>query len=239
MASIFPILILNARPAAGKSEIIQYLESVPLHERLQRFHIGPINSLDDFPMLWAWFEEDDLLENVFGRSRLHSTSGRYFLDRVYWNLLIERLNLEYAKWVKDAPEGHTCIIEFSRGIEHGGYNAAYEHLSDQILSNGATLYVNVSFEESLRKNRARSNPDRPDSILEHSLEDEKMIRLYREDDWATLTSSNPNFVTIRNHQIPFIVFENEDDVTSQGGEELGDQLSEAFDRLWSLYQKNG
>ena len=239
MTSIFPIIILNARPAAGKSEVSRFLANVPLKERIERFHVSSMSSLDDFPMLWAWFEEDDLLQNIFSLPRLHSTPDHYFKKVEYWHLLIHRINLEYEKCVRDATGEQTCLIEFSRGVEHGGYEAAYAHLSDQILRDASILYVNVSFEESLRKNRARSNPDRPDSILEHSLEDEKMIRLYREDDWATLTSSNPNFVTIRNHRIPFIVFENEDDVTSQGGEELGDRLNKAFDRLWSLFQKNG
>lgn len=239
MTSFFPILILNARPAAGKSEISRYLANVPLIERIERFHIGQMNSLDDFRMLWAWFEEDDLLQNVFSLPRLHSTPDRYFHKVEYWNLLIHRLNLEYEKCIRDATGEQTCVIEFSRGVEHGGYEAAYAHLSDQILEEAVVLYVNVSFEESLRKNRVRNNPNRPYSILQHSLEDEKMKRLYRDDDWASFTSANSDFIAVRDHRIPFIVFENEDDATSQGGEELGNRLSEAFDRLWSLRQKNG
>ena len=79
LKSIFPILILNARPAAGKSEVIAYLESVPIPERMERFHIGPIKVFDDFPLLWEWFQEDDILEQSFGLPRLHSTSDHYFL----------------------------------------------------------------------------------------------------------------------------------------------------------------
>jgi hypothetical protein len=36
----FDILILNGRPAAGKSEVIDYLKKTPLEERIRRFHIG-------------------------------------------------------------------------------------------------------------------------------------------------------------------------------------------------------
>lgn len=239
MTSIFPTLILNARPAAGKSEISRYLTNVPLNERIERFHIGSINSFDDFPMLWAWLEEDDLLQNVFSLPRLHSTHDEYFLKAEYWHLLIRRLNLDYEKCIRDATGEQTCVIEFSRGTEHGGYEAAYAHLSDQILEDAVVLYVNVSFEESLRKNRVRSNPDRPYSVLQHSLEDEKMMQLYRKDDWTSFTSANSDFIAVRKHRIPFIVFDNEDDVTTKGKEELGDRLSAAFDRLWSLYQKKG
>ena len=38
--------------------------------------------------------------------------------------------------------------------------------------------VQVSFAESLRKNRKRFNPERPDSILEHAV-DEKKLEGYR------------------------------------------------------------
>jgi len=176
--TFFPILILNARPAAGKSEILHALKSTPVEERIARFHIGPLHILDDFPMLWAWFEEDHLLETVFHQPRLHTDADGYFLTNNLWHLLIERLSLEHEKWRRDTPEGHTAILEFSRGGEHGGYEAAYQHLSGEILNLAACLYVDVTYEESLRKNRARFNPERPDSILEHGLPDEKLERLY-------------------------------------------------------------
>ena len=37
---IFDIIILNGRPAAGKSEVIDYLKSISVEERIKRFHIG-------------------------------------------------------------------------------------------------------------------------------------------------------------------------------------------------------
>ena len=71
MKDHFDILLLLARPAAGKSEVIHYLKSLPPEERLKRFHLGELVELDDFPMLWTWFEEDDLLERM-GHPRLHT-----------------------------------------------------------------------------------------------------------------------------------------------------------------------
>jgi hypothetical protein len=47
----FDILLLIARPAAGKSEIIDYLKRTALEERVRRFHIGEFAEIDDFPML--------------------------------------------------------------------------------------------------------------------------------------------------------------------------------------------
>ncbi len=235
---IFPILILNARPAAGKSEVIDYLTRQPLPERQRRFHIGALDIIDDFPMLWTWFEEDAILERM-GHPRLHTDGDGYFKWMHLWHLLIERIGLEYGKRRRDQPDYHattTTVIEFSRGSEHGGYAAAYEHLSPAILERGAALYINVSFEESLRKNRARRNPDRLDSILEHSLSDEKMRRLYGEDDWAAFTADDPAYVHVKGFDVPYVVFENEDDVTTPRGAALGERLETTLDQLWSRRQ---
>lgn len=232
MPDIFPVLILNARPAAGKSEIIHALQRVPLEERADRFHIGALQILDDFPMLWSWFEEDDLLERVFHRARLHTSPDGYFLYDDLWHLLIRRLDLDYHKLKRDPQEMSTVVIEFSRGAAHGGYAQAYQHLSDDLLQIACTLYVEVSFEESLRKNRNRFNPERPDSILEHGLSDEKLERLYRQDDWQSFSDGNPDYLEVRDLRIPFVVFGNEDDVTSGGGSRLLDRLQEVTDQLW-------
>ncbi len=236
MQATFPILILNARPAAGKSEIIHALKALPAQERAERFHVGAMHVIDDFPMLWSWFEEDHILENVFNRPRLHTTPDEYFLFEDLWHVLIQRLSLEYIKWRRDTDERATAIIEFSRGEEHGGYSKAYQYVEDEILQMASSLYVNVSFDESLRKNRQRFNPDRPDSILEHGLSDEKLQTLYRHDDWSTFTSGDPEFLQVGSMQVPYVVFENEDDVTTPGGEPLYNRLQGCLDRLWRLHQ---
>ncbi len=234
---IFPILILNARPAAGKSEIIDYLQRMPLEERRERFHVGEIDPLDDFPMIWTWFEEDAILEKM-GHPRLHTDEQGYFRWTYLWHVLIERISLEYHKRVRDIPDYHqryTTLIEFSRGSEHGGYAEAYPHLSPEILRQAATLYLRVSFAESLRKNRARRNPDRLDSILEHSLSDEKLIRLYKRNDWEQFSAGDPQRLHVGEFAIPYAVFENEDDVTTPRGEALGQRLEETLARLWNLH----
>ncbi|MDY0018501.1 MAG: hypothetical protein RBT47_00715 [Anaerolineae bacterium] len=228
---IFSILILNARPAAGKSEIIDYLKRTPLEERQQRFHVGELAIIDDFPMIWSWFEEDALLTKM-GHPSLHTDEQGYFKWPYLWHVLIERIGLDYHKHRRDVAGTHTTILEFSRGSEHGGYREAYQHLDKEILQQAAILYVKVSFEESLRKNRARFNPDRPDSILEHALDDKKLERLYREDDWEALSAVHPEYITSQGIQIPYAVFDNEDDVTTPRGEALGLRLEATLGSLW-------
>ncbi len=237
--TIFPLLILNARPAAGKTELLQALSEIPLETRIARFRIGRMHVIDDFPMLWAWFEEDRLLEEVFKRPRLHTTPDEYFLHHDLWHLLIHRLCLDHEKWDRDVDEPHTVFLEFSRGGEHGGYQAAYQHLSQTVLERAAVLYLRVSYEESMRKNRARFNLDRPDSLLQHGLSEEKMQRLYRIDDWDNLTRSDPEYLSVNGQRLPFVVFENEDDVTTVGGEALFSRLETCLTKLWALKFQEG
>ena len=234
----FPILILNARPGAGKSEIIDYLQRLPPERRRSHYHLGELDIIDDFPMLWTWFEEDAILEEM-GHRRLHTDPQGYFKAPYLWHLLIERISLEYTKYLRDTPDYHdryTTVIEFSRGTEHGGYTAAYQHLSDLILSRAVALYVKVSYEESLRKNRARFNPDRPDSILEHGLSEEKLERLYRRDDWERFSGGDPAYLSVKGQSVPYVIFENEDDVTTARGPALGERLEENLALLWQRYQ---
>jgi hypothetical protein len=230
----FPILILIGRPASGKSEIIDYLLHADSLERLRRFRVGTPDVLDDFPLLWSWFEEDYLLSQVLGKPRLYTDEQGYFLQPYLWHLLIRRLALEYHKRLRDNPDYHThitTIIEFSRGSEHGGYREALNNLPDEVLRRAAIVYVRVSFEESLRKNRRRFNPEKPDSILEHSLPDAKLERLYRLDDWDELTQAESKFVTIRSLRVPYAVFENQDDVTTGQSEGLAKRLEAVLSGL--------
>jgi hypothetical protein len=237
MTSAFDVLILIARPAAGKSEIIAYLRSIERELRTRRFYIGDFEELDDFPMLWTWFEEDLILERM-GRPRLHTTSDGYFRYEYLWDLLIRRINLEYRKRTSGGsryPENMSTIIEFSRGAQHGGYRRAFAHLSEEILDRAAVLYIDVSYEESLRKNRRRFNPERPHSVLEHGLPDDKMDVLYRESDWESFSAPDPRYLRLENRAVPYAVFENEDDVTTTGGEPLCRRLERTLHRLWETW----
>jgi len=237
----FDVLILIGRPASGKSEIIDLLmhtsAEASAEDRRRRFHVGDVDVLDDFPMLWTWFEEDHILSERLGQPRLHTGADGYFRYPYLWHLLIERLGLEYGKRLRDEPAFHdrtTTIVEFSRGSEHGGYAGAFSHLAKDLLRRAAVVYVQVSFEESLRKNRRRFNPERPDSILEHSLPDEKLARLYRDDDWATFGPGDSGFLTVGSVRVPTVVFPNEDDVTTGKPDLLAARLEAVLGRLWEL-----
>jgi hypothetical protein len=240
MDKFFEALLLVGRPASGKSEIIDYLARLPARTRRQRYHLGTLDVLDDFPYLWTWLEEDHLLSTRLDRPRLHTDERGYFLHPSLWHLLIERLSLDYQKRLRDDPAYHnrfTVLVEFSRGAQHEGYAGALPHLGDELLRRTAILYVKVSFAESLRKNRRRFNPERPDSILQHSLSDEKMERLYREDDWADIAPGTSGSLIVRGIRVPYAVFRNEDDVTTGQLDLLPARLETVLGLLWDLRQR--
>ena len=245
MNEIFPILIFNGRPAAGKSEVIDYIKHCPLEERISRFHIGEIEEIDDFHFLWERFEDDDLIEEM-GFPRLISDryfhyegktyEGYSFKELWFWNFQIRKISFRYSKLLRDKPLLHektTLLIEFSRGTEHGGFQSAYSHLSEEILTKAATLYISVPWEESLKRNRRRYNPDKPDSGLQHGLEDKKMEKLYKDSDWESWTAADPHYLHVKNHKVPYGVFQNFPEITDKP-ELLADHLQELINRLWTL-----
>jgi hypothetical protein len=244
----FDIVILNGRPAAGKSEIIDYLKRIPIAERLQRFHIGEFDEIDDFPILWERFEDDNIYEKL-GKGRFFTDSeftfegktypGFTFKEKYFWNYLIEKLSLQYAKTIRDNKNYHenrTTIVEFARGTEHGGFRTAYDYLSDELLKRAVTVYIKVSWEESLRKNRRRFNPNKPDSILEHALEDKKIEMLYKRSDWDDFSGGDPDYLHVKNLKIPYGVFDNEPEKTDKP-DILGKHLEEVCGKLWKLYNR--
>jgi hypothetical protein len=233
----FDVLLLIGRPASGKSEIIDHLQHTPVEARRLRYHVGELDVLDDFPMLWTWFEQDHLLSQKLDRPRLYTDEQGYFLHPALWHLLIERLSLDYRKRLRDDPAYHdrkTALVEFARGSQHGGYGQAFQHLDEALLRRAGIVYVRVSFSESLRKNRSRFNPDRPDSLLEHSLPDEKLERLYRADDWDDLASGPSGSLKIGSVDVPYAIFENEDDVTTAKTDLLAGRLESVLGELWDL-----
>lgn len=234
---IFDVLILNGRPASGKSETIDFLKKMSADERRSRFHIGELDEIDDFPMLWTWFEEDAIRTKILGEERIHTDEEGYFKHPYQWHLLIRRMNLEYEKRLRD-PGYHdrvTTLIEFSRGTEHGGYQGAYAHLSEEILSRAGIIYIDVSFEESLRKNRKRFNPERPDSILEHGLPDEKLRKMYTDVDWEAFAADDQETVTVNGVHVPYAVLDNEPEVTDSF-QKWAPRFESITERLWRYRQ---
>ena len=232
----FDLIILIGRPAAGKSEVIDFLKKTSLPERLKRFHVSHFEEFDDFPYVWEAFEIDDILSR-HGKKRLSTDEKYWFKDPFIWNLFIERINLAYRKKLAADQNFHdsfTSIVEFSRGGEHG-FGEAFSYLHEEILKRAGIIYIKVSYDESVRKNRRRARPGMEDSILYHSLPDDKMEAYYKINDWDSLASHDPGFITVKGHKVPYAVFQNEPEQTANPAA-LGVELERVTGRLWKLIQ---
>jgi hypothetical protein len=230
----FPVLIITGRPAAGKSELIDFLKKCDTRERLERFRIAPFEELDDFVYVWETFETDDILTR-HGKPRIWTDEKYWFKEHFIWNLYIERINLEYRKKLARNPQYHdatTTLIEFARGGDNGIFEAM-SHLHDEVLKRAAVIYIRVSYEESVRKNRRRARKGQEDSILYHSLPDEKMEFYYKTNDWEKLEKKDPSFIDVRGFKVPYAVFENEPEKTLDP-RLIGDELERATKKLVSL-----
>lgn len=228
----FPVLIITGRPAAGKSEVIDFLKSADPAERLRRFHISTFEELDDFVYVWETFEIDDILSR-YGMKRLWTDEQYYFSEHFIWNLYIERINLEYRKRLARDPGYHThttTLIEFARGGDNG-IEEALNHLHEEVLKRAAIIYIKVSYEESVRKNRRRARKGLEGSILYHSLPDEKMEFYYKTNDWERLENFDPEFITVKGFKVPYAVFQNEPEKTLDPVE-IGRELERVAARLW-------
>ncbi len=233
----FPIVIITGRPAAGKSEVIDYLKHCDPKERLERLHIADFEELDDFVYVWETFEVDDILTK-HGKPRLWTDEKYWFKEHFIWNLYIERINLEYRKKLARDANYHdkmTTLIEFARGGENGIYEAL-TYLDENILKNAVLIYIKVSYEESVRKNQRRARKGLEHSILHHSLPDEKMEYYYKVNDWDKLEAKDPDYIDVKGIKIPYAVFQNEPEKTLDP-KLIGDELERVTTKLWNIKYK--
>ncbi len=230
------IVLLIGRPAAGKSEVIDYIKKTPIGSRIELLRIGKLEELDDFPYIWEKFEEDDIRVKM-GHDRIYTDENYYFKDEWFWNFLIEKMALAHKTRLLEEPDmlqKKTLLIEFARGGENG-FGEAFEHLSEEILKKATIFYIKVSYDESCRKNNRRFKPDLAHSILHHSLPQEKMDHYYKVNDWEKLTAQSPTHIEIKGIKVPYVAFENEEDYTSTKTELLGEKLQECFTKLYGIY----
>ena len=158
--------------------------------------------------------------------------------------------------------GKTTVMECARGGPDGadmpllpphGYAFSLANYSPEVLVRAAVLYIQVTPEESRRKNKARYVPGLEDSDLHHSAPDVVMYNDYGCDDVEHLiaTSDKPNTIKIHAHgrdwYLPIAVFDNRQDLTTflhkdvadwqpEHVQAVRDALYGPMQGLWEAYQ---
>ena len=240
MTRTFDHILLLGRPAAGKSEFIDFMKKTDDPERAERYHIGRFEELDDFVWIWEKFCEDDLWEEA-GYDRVYSNvyDGNNYGIRpdmgMVYDLMLARFNREAKSRYISKPEFYkdgTVIVEFARGGKDG-YARAIPRLSREILERAAILYVQVAFDESWRRNVARYQDDLRHSILAHMVPRETMDTFYSHDDWSDYTEGRSDgTIEVGGVSVPFVTMNNEPELKERGP--LAERYGPALDRLWEL-----
>ena len=215
----FKNILLLGRPASGKSEFIDFMKNVSAEDRAAKYHIGNFKEMDDFPWIWEKFMDDNLWEKA-GYPRRYSFGGNnpglLKESGALFDFCIQKFNTEYVKHYQNNDAFYkdgTLFIEFSRGGQEG-YLKSLSQLSPEILKNSAVLFVNVSYEESCRRNLARYQEKMKHSILAHKVPDETMQNFYQVHDWGRLTEEKASGVfTVQNVRLPFVTMNNEPELT--------------------------
>ena len=170
------------------------------------------------------------------RSKVGAAAALGALPKSLRARLVQALEREAADLMRDknagVPDslaGRTVVIEAARGGPDGakmplpaplGYRYSLATLSDEILSRASILYVWVTPEESRRKNKERTDPNDPGSILHHGVPDAVMYGDYGCDDmeWLIQQSDREGTVQIetrgRTHYLPVARFDNRVDKTT-------------------------
>jgi hypothetical protein len=240
MNDIFRHLLVLGRPACGKSEFIDFLKQSSPELRRQSLHIGNFAEVDDFPWLWEKFMEDALWEKA-GYERLYTEEympgnpgmapkGSKLFDWCMhkFNDVITRQYLGNSDFFRDS----TLLIEFSRGGPNG-FRKALQLLDPQILQPAAIFYIQVSREESWRRNVARYQDKLKHSILSHMVPQETYDFFYNFSDWEELTQNRPSGqLEIGRLSIPFVTMNNEPESTDPTL--LQERYAKAMDQLWQL-----
>lgn len=240
MMRTFDHLFLMGRPAAGKSEFIDFMQKTPDDERANVFHIGKFQILDDFHWLWEKFLEDDLWEEAgYPRQFSDKSGGNYSVrtDRAgLYDLMFAKFNNEIKeKYLKNSDfyTDHTLFVEFARGGDRG-YQNAFSRLSKEVLERTAILYVHVEFEESWRRNVARYEEKLKHSSLAHMAPREVMERFYKTEDWGKITGGKESgMLAFQGAKIPFVTMNNTPELKERAP--LADRYRLHLDRLIELY----
>jgi len=240
MSDIFKHLLVLGRPACGKSEFIDFLKHAPADMRRQRLHIGDFEEVDDFPWLWEKFQDDALwvkagYERLYTEEYMPGNPGMAPKGAKLFDWCMHKFNeviggqyLPREEFYRD----HTLLIEFARGGADG-FRRALGMLAPEVLAPAAIFHINVSREESWRRNMARYQEKLKHSILAHMVPRETYDYFYDVNDWATLTGGAPSgWLEFNGVRVPFVTMNNEPESTDPAVLEA--RYAAALGTLWAL-----
>lgn len=92
--NVFKVVLLQALPASGKSEVRNFMANIEPKRLQDEFHIGENLQLDDFPYVHMMRRIDNELE-AMGEARVFYPGEEPFIDGRDWGTLCALLNEDY------------------------------------------------------------------------------------------------------------------------------------------------
>ena len=163
-------VFLLGRPGCGKSEI--YRRTV---EKLkQKITAKNYIRLDDFPKLWAIFQEDEKT-GEWKYCKKTSDGGYKVTDDSVWDRILIELNNDLKKI---SHTDQIVFVEFSRP----NYVQALKNFSKKILKNSLIVYIDCSFETCWKRNVSRHERAIAAGTDNHLVSRDEMEKTYLYDD---------------------------------------------------------
>lgn len=242
MKQKFDHLIILGRPACGKSEFIDYMKKISDDERLKNFHIASFEEIDDFPWIWDKFMEDDIWEKCgyprrFSKEYMKGNPGVAPEGAPLFDFCMEMFNREISERYlgkTEFYENKTLCIEFARGgIKN--YEDQLPRLKPEIYKNAAILYLDVTRDESWRRNVARYEEKQRHSILSHMVPKETYDYYYNENDWAKFTGEKESGqIEVHGIKVPYVTMNNAPELPP--GPEIAARYKAALNKLYELFK---
>ena len=121
---VFKVVLLQALPASGKSEVRNFMANVEPQRLQDEFHIGENLQLDDFPYVHMMRRIDNELEAV-GEARIYYPGEAPFNDGRDWGTLCNLLNEDYHDLInrniaKPDSAAQLLFDRFDRAAQQAG-----------------------------------------------------------------------------------------------------------------------
>ena len=121
---VFKVVLLQALPASGKSEVRNFMANVEPQRLQNEFHIGENLQLDDFPYVHMMRRIDNELE-AMGEARIYYPGEAPFNDGRDWGTLCNLLNEDYHDLInrniaKPDSAAQLLFDRFDRAAQQAG-----------------------------------------------------------------------------------------------------------------------
>ncbi len=142
--NVFKVVLLQALPASGKSEVRNFMAHVEPGRLQEEFHIGENLQLDDFPYVHMMRRIDNELQ-AMGQERVFYPGEEPFKDGRDWGTLCNLLNEDYhdlmnRNVIKTDSAAKLLFDRFDRAGLAAGIKPRMGLLKEEIRDKLASIY---------------------------------------------------------------------------------------------------